>query len=121
MPYTRCKTEMADANFEDRQTAEKEGGAAMIRINDTGDGIVVDDLLACIEMLGKTAAEIGIPREVINIESKYYIRTYVDGSIFGTKDYGILQFDNARNDPDDYLMKRIWIHIKHSGYGECKN
>ena len=70
-----------------------DGETAMMVINDTADGIMLDDLLESIEMLGKTATEIGIPREVINTEKSYYIKTYIDGYIFGTKDYGILQFE----------------------------
>jgi hypothetical protein len=47
-------------------------------------------------MLGKTATEIGIPREVINIKSEFYIHTYIDGYIFGTQNYGVLHFDKKR-------------------------
>ena len=111
---------VAGMDFVDGQTADKKNGTKMIRINHDGDGIIVDDLLECIEMLGQTSTEIGIPREVINTEIKAYIRTYVDGNIFGTKDYGILHFNEIGNDKDDYLAESIWIHVKHVGYDECK-
>lgn len=92
----------------------------MIKINESGDGIVVDNLLDCIEMLGKTAAEIGVPIEAINTESKYYIRTYVDGNIFDTQDYGILHFEELNSGREEYLAKSLWIHVKHLNYDECK-
>ncbi|NLJ70420.1 MAG: hypothetical protein GX328_03015 [Clostridiaceae bacterium] len=103
-----------------KQTSNKGGEMNKIRINATGDGIIVEDLLDCVEMLGKTAAEIGIPSEVINDESKYYIKTYIDGNIFGTEDYGILHFADVGSDKNDYLAKSIWIHVKNVGYDECK-
>ncbi|MGB4610099.1 MAG: hypothetical protein ACOX3H_04860 [Saccharofermentanales bacterium] len=101
-------------------TTNKESLTKMIKINNTGDGVIVDDLLECVEMLGKTAADIGIPSKVINDESKYYIKTYIDGNIFGTEDYGILHFDDMGSTKDDYLAKSIWIHVKNVGYEECK-
>lgn len=104
-------------SFVDKQTTNKQSGTQLMRTNDTQDGIFVDDLLDSIEMLGKTASETGIPREVIDTESKFYIHTYLDGNIFGTKDYGILHFDEME---DDYLAKSIWIHIGNLGYDECK-
>ena len=107
-------------NETNKQTINKESEISKIRINDTEDGIIVDDLLDCVEMLGKTAAEIGIPSEVINDESKYYIKTYLDGNIFGTEDYGILHFDERGSAKSDYLAKSIWIHVKNVGYDECK-
>ena len=39
-------------DFADKQTVNKESQTEMIKINDTGDGILVDDLLECIDMLG---------------------------------------------------------------------
>ena len=107
-------------NETNKQTINKESEISKIRINDTEDGIIVDDLLDCVEMLGKTAAEIGIPRKVIDTESKFYIKTYIDGYIFGTEDYGILHFDDIENNAEDYLAKSIWIHVKNVGYAECK-
>ena len=101
-------------------TTSKESITKMIKVNNTGDGVIVDDILECVEMLGKTAAEIGIPSEVINDESKYYIKTYLDGNIFGTEDYGILHFDERGSAKSDYLAKSIWIHVKNVGYDECK-
>lgn len=135
-----CNNELVDTDPVDRQTAAtesetqttrikesetkttviKESETKMARINDTKDGIVVDDLLDCIDMLGKTATEIGIPIEVINTESKYFTKTYIDGNIFGTKDYGVLYFDVVSNGKDDYLAESMWIHIKNAGYNECK-
>ncbi len=117
---TGCKHEIVGTDVLDSRTDDKASGTQMMQINDTKDGILVADILECIEMLGKTAQEIGIPREVINIESKSYIRTYVDGNIFGTKDYGILHFEDMGTDKDGYLAKSIWIHIKNAGYDECK-
>ncbi len=114
--FAGCKQGTVDT---DTQITTKESETNMMQINDTKDGIIVDDLLECVDMLGKAATEIGIPKEVINNEKSYYIRTYVDGNIFGTKDYGILQFD-VSNDQDDYLAKSIWIHVKHVGYDKCK-
>lgn len=87
-------------------------------LNDSKDGIVVDDLLESIEMLGKTAEEIGIPRKVINTESKVTIKMYIDGNIFGMEDYGILYFDET--DDDQFVVERAWIHIKKTSYDECK-
>lgn len=115
----RITTKQTTSNKEN-VTTNKESLTKMININNTGDGVIVDDLLECVEMLGKTAAEIGIPSEVINDESKYYIKTYIDGNIFGTEDYGILHFDDMGSTKDDYLAKSIWIHVKNVGYGECK-
>ena len=115
-----CKPETDNTNNTDEQTTIKESETEMIRMNETNDGVVVDDLLECIDMLGKTATEIGIPREVINNEKEYYIRTYVDGKIFGTEDYGILHFDYVDDDKNNYLAKGIWIHVKKVGYDECK-
>jgi hypothetical protein len=127
-----CKQKIADTDFGkkqttnhqttctslvDQQTTNKKSGTQLMIINETQDGIFVDDLLDSIEMLGKIASEIGIPREVIDTESKFYIHTYLDGNIFGTKDYGILHFDETA---DDYLAKSIWIHVGNLGYDECK-
>ena len=105
---------------ETKTTGIKESETKMIGINDTRDGIIVDDILDCIDMLGKTAAEIGIPIGVINTESKYFTKTYIDGNIFGTKDYGVLYFDVVSNGKDDYLAESMWIHIKNISYNECK-
>jgi len=118
--FIGCKQDTADTDFTNKQTINMDGETTMMTINDTADGIILDDLLESIEMLGKTATEIGIPREVINTEKSYYIKTYIDGYIFGTKDYGILQFDEMGDDKDDYLAKSIWIHVKKVGYDECK-
>lgn len=126
-----CKHEPAGTNLTDKETTTaenetqttgiKESETEMIGINDTRDGIIVDDILDCIDMLGKTAAEIGIPIEVINTESKYFTKTYIDGNIFGTKDYGVLYFGVVSNGKDDYLAESMWIHIKNVGYNECKS
>jgi hypothetical protein len=82
--FIGCKQDTADTDFTNKQTINMDGETTMMTINDTADGIILDDLLESIEMLGKTATEIGIPREVINTEKSYYIKTYIDGYIFGT-------------------------------------
>ncbi len=125
-----CRHEPVDTDPADRHTAAtesetqateiKESEIKMTGINDTRDGIIVDDILDCIDMLGKTAAEIGIPIGVINTESKYLTKTYIDGNVFGTKDYGVLYFDVVSNGKDDYLAESMWIHIKNISYNECK-
>ena len=37
----------------------------MLPINETKDGVLIEDLLSCAEMIGKNADEAGIPEEVI--------------------------------------------------------
>lgn len=115
-----CKQDNAILDLDENNLIDKTNEAEMNTIDETKGGFVVDDLLDSIEMLGKTASEIGIPREIINTESKYFISTYLDGHIFGTEHYGILYFDNVTDNVDDYVAKSIWIHIKKVEYDESK-
>lgn len=115
-----CKHDNAILDLVDNTLVSKTNESEMNNVNDTKGGFVVDDLLDSIEMLGKTASEIGIPREIIDTKSKYLISTYLDGHIFGTEDYGILFFYDVTENVDDYVAKNIWIRIKKVGYDECK-
>lgn len=110
------KAESTDPVYEKTNIEDDETGR--FKSNDSKDGIVLDDLLDSIDMLGKTAKEIGIPKGVINTESKVTIKTYMDGNIFGMEDYGILFFDETDN--EQFVVERAWIHIKETSYNECK-
>ena len=97
-----------------------DGEKVMMAINDTADGNILDDLLESIEMLGKTATEIGIPREVINTEKSYYIKTYIDGYIFGTKDYAyciLTIWATIRM----IILRKVFGYTLKVGYDECKD
>ena len=115
-----CKRDNAISDLVDNTLVDKTNEAEMNTIDDTEDGFVVGDLLDSIEMLGKTASQIGIPRVIINTKSEYSISAYLDGHIFGTEDYGILYFDDVTDNVDDYVAKSIWLHIKKVGYDESK-
>lgn len=114
----RCQERVESTDPVKGETSTEEGETGMLKINDSKDGIVMDDLLESIKMLGKTTQEIGIPRKVIDTKSKVTIKTYIDGNIFGMEDYGILFFDET--DDDQLVVERAWIHIKETSYDECK-
>ena len=40
-------------------------------VNGTGDGIIIDDILECRQMIGKTAEESGIPESVISEKCRW--------------------------------------------------
>ncbi len=113
-----CQQDTTNSDMIDNGLNNQNDAKKLLKINDSKDGVVVDDLLDSMEMLGKTASEIGIPKEIIKTESKSFITTYLDGYIFGTKDYGILNFENLNKKSDDYLAKSVWIHIKELNYEE---
>ncbi len=118
---TESETQATGVKESETKTTEiKDSEIKMTGINDTRDGIIVDDLLECIDMLGKTATEIGIPREAINAERKYYISAHIDGNIFGVKGEAELLFDDVSDDRDDYLAKTLCIFTKNLNYDECK-
>ncbi len=93
----------------ERETAD------MLPVNETNDGILIDDILDCKEMLGKTPEEAGIPATVIDTKSFPFPKTYADGNIFGIKDYGVIYFskDDA-GEPDK--VDSVWIHVKGAGF-----
>lgn len=114
-----------------RETAETNGkesseeagaaeynGEGMLPVNETKDGIIVDDILECRHMIGKTAEESGIPESVISEKMHGFLQTYADGNIFGTKDYGIIYFAKA-DDGNPGIADSVWIHIKNTGYEDC--
>lgn len=105
---------------EDSRTTTTESETEMTQAKETVESIVVDDLLECIDMLGKTATEIGIAREAIDTEHSFYIATYFDGNIFGVKGYADLLFDDVSDSNDDYLAKQLLIFTKEINYDECK-
>ena len=114
----RCQERVESTDPVKGETSTEEGETGMLKINDSKDGIVIDDLLESIKMLGITAEGIGIPRKVIDTESKVTIKTNIHGNIFGMEDYGILFFDET--DDDQLVVERAWIHIKETSYDECK-
>ena len=90
----------------------------MFPVNETNDGILTDDILDCKDMLGMSAKEAGIPGTVIDTKSFPVPKTYVDGKIFDTKDYGVIYFSkNDSGEPDK--VDSIWIHIKGMGFDQC--
>ncbi len=115
-----CNYETDDTDFTNRQTTTKESETKMTGTNVTVESITVDDLLECIDMLGKTATEIGIPREAIDTEHSFYIATHIDGNIFGAKGYANLLFDEVSDGKGEYLANKLWIYTKELNYDECK-
>lgn len=109
-----------DTDSVDSRTTIMESETEMTQTRETAESIIADDLLECIDMLGKTATEIGIPREAINAERKYYISAHIDGNIFGVKGEAELLFDDVSDDRDDYLAKTLCIFTKNLNYDECK-
>ncbi len=104
-----CNHETADTDYTATQTNTKESETKMTQTKETVESIIVDDLLECIDMLGKTAAEIGIPREAIDTKHSFYIATYINGNIFGVKGYADLLYDDLSEGKDDYLAEKLWI------------
>ncbi len=91
----------------------------MLPVNETNDGILIDDILDCKDMLGMTAEEAGIPETVIDTKSFPVPKTYADGKIFGKKDYGVIYFSkNDSGEPD--IVDSVWIHIKEMGFEQCR-
>ena len=94
-------------------------GEGMLPVNDSKDGIVIDDILECRHFIGMTAVEAGIPDEVIKKESYGLPRTYADGQIFGSKDYGIIYF-SGNQEGDTGPVESLWIHVKEIGFEKCR-
>ncbi len=95
------------------------GNDKMLPVNETNDGVLIEDILDCRDMLGKKPEEAGIPVTVIDTKSFPVPKTYADGNIFGLKDYGVIYFsrDDA-GEPDQ--ADSIWIHIKGVGFEQCR-
>lgn len=91
----------------------------MLPINETKDGIVIDDILECRHFIGKTAEEAGIPDDVIKKESYGLPQVYADGQIFGSKDYGIVYFAKD-SDGNTGAIDSLWIHVKETGFEKCQ-
>ncbi len=90
----------------------------MFPVNETNDGILIDNILDCKNMLGMTAKEAGIPETVIDTKSFPFPKTYADGKIFGMKDYGVIYFSkDDSGEPDK--VDSIWIHVKEMGFEQC--
>lgn len=115
-----CKQEITGTDFSDTQEVHEGNGTSMMKMTDSKDGVLMDDLLESIDMLGKTATAIGIPVEAINSESALLNKTYIEGTIFETADYGVVYFDKLGPGREDYLVTDIWLHIKNVDYDECK-
>ena len=103
----------------DNDSLIQESAGDFLPVNDTKDGVIIDDLIGCGSLLGLTADEAGIPRAVIDDSSGTIIKTYADGNIFGVKDYAVIYFERG-TDNDDHIISSIWIHIKGVGFDKCK-
>ncbi len=91
----------------------------MLPVNETNDGVLIDDILDCKDMLGMTAKEAGIPETVIDTKTFPVPKTYAAGKILGMKDYGVIYFSkNDSGEPDK--INHIWIHIKEKGFEQCR-
>ncbi|MDI9470111.1 MAG: hypothetical protein QM296_07890 [Bacillota bacterium] len=88
---------------------------------DRVENIRLDDLLQGIDMLGKTAAESGIPKCAVSIERKYYPQTVIIGNIFGVEGSATLYFSDVRDGADDCRAKRLWILTSNLNFDECKD
>lgn len=115
-----CQEKAGNIDTIDVKSGKEEGKTEMLRLNDSKDGVLLDDLLDSLEMLGKTTEDTGIPIEALNMEINPIIKTYIDGNIFGTEDYGILYFDKT-DDGERLVVESIWIHIKNMSYADCKH
>ena len=94
-------------------------GKRMFPVNDSKDGVVIDDILECRHFIGKTAEEAGIQEYLIRKESYGLPQTYADGQIFGLKDYGIIYFSKDY-EGNTGPVESLWIHIKETGFEECR-
>ncbi|MBR1443568.1 MAG: hypothetical protein IJ583_08550 [Firmicutes bacterium] len=102
-------------------TVNKESGENMLAVNETNDGVLINDLMSCTALLGKTAQQAGIPESVLNGLSTDTFRTYADGNIFGVKDYGIIYLSSdICDDSQPPKVTRVWIHIKDLDYSKCR-
>lgn len=105
-----------------QDSAETKGqvpsGEGMLPVNETGDGIQIDDILECRHMIGKTAEEAGIPESVIKEKYQGAFQTYADGKIFDGTDYGIIYFEK-KDDGNPGPVDSLWIHIKETGFEGC--
>ncbi|MBR2742148.1 MAG: hypothetical protein IKD89_01000 [Clostridia bacterium] len=93
-----------------------EGG---LPVNETNDGVNIDDLLDCAGFLGLTPQEAGIPNAVIDDSSGVIIKTYADGGIFGVKDYAVIYFARGA-DGEELRVESVWIHVKGVGFDKCR-
>lgn len=105
---------------EEKESAElpEDYGEEMLPVNDSKDGIVIDDILECRHFIGKTAEEAGIQESLIRKESYGLHQTYADGQIFGLKDYGIIYFSKDY-EGNTGLIDSLWIHVKGIGFEKC--
>ncbi len=100
------------------QSEKEKETEGMLPVNETNDGVLVEDLMDCADMIGKTVDEAGIPDNVIVKVVGSTEKTYADGMIFGSKDYAIIWIDsNYGNGPE--TVSNIWIHCKEVPYDNC--
>lgn len=115
-----CHQEAAGTDSTSGLTGTGESETEMTETDTVIGSIMRDDLLECIDMLGRTVSEIGIPEAAVSIERKYYPQTEISGNLFGVKGDATLYFHDARDRGDDYLARRLWITTRHLNFDECR-
>ncbi len=120
------KEQAVEKNIENTEAVEtvqaeepEDDGKGMLSVNESKDGILIDDILECRHYIGKTCEEVGIPGSVIRKESYGLPQTYADGKIFGIKDYGIIYFSKD-SEGNIGPAESMWIHVKGIGFEECR-
>ncbi len=115
-----CSQKTAGTDSTVVQASARNWGTEMTKADDVSEAFMVDDLLECIDMLGKTATEIGLPRETVRIEMKYHPRAEIIGNIFGAEGSATLHFYDVRDSEDDYVARRLWIFTQNLNFDECR-
>ncbi len=98
------------------KTQESEDMENMLPVNETKDGILMDNLMDCLYMIGKTPEEAKIPKSIIS--NDHFRKTYADGQIFGSTEYGIIYFDRG-SEGNVGKISHVWIHVKNLSYDRC--